>query len=81
MPVIRDGVAARGRAVTPSDSVSFPEGPAGGGIYVGGAGNVSMDFDGTPVVFTAVPAGTRLPVAPRRINATSTTATAIVALF
>lgn len=77
--VLRVGVAAKARAITPSDSVDFPEGAAGGGIYVGGAGNVSMVFGSTVVTFTAVPAGTRLPFAPTRINASLTTATLIVA--
>ena len=66
-------------AVTPSDSVDFDT--ICRAIYVGGAGNVvAVRHDGTAVTFTAVPAGTVLPIAVRRINSTSTTATAIVAL-
>ena len=66
-------------AVTPSDSTDLDT--LTRAIYVGGAGNVvAVRHDGTTVTFTAVPAGTVLPIAVRRINSTSTTATAIVAL-
>jgi hypothetical protein len=66
-------------AVTPSDSVDLTT--LARAIYVGGAGNVvAVQHDGTAVTFTGVPAGTVLPIAVRRINSTSTTATAIVAL-
>ena len=67
-------------AVTPSDSTDFDS--IARAIYVGGAGNVvAVRHDGTTVTFTGVQAGTVLPVACRRINSTSTTATSIVALF
>jgi hypothetical protein len=67
-------------AVTPSDSTDFDS--ICRAIYVGGAGNVvAVRHDGTAVTFTGVPAGTVLPIACRRINSTSTTATAIVALY
>ena len=66
-------------AVTPSDSTDLTT--LARAIYVGGAGNVvAVQHDGTAVTFTGVPAGTVLPIAVRRINSTSTTATAIVAL-
>jgi hypothetical protein len=71
--------ATTARAVTTSDTNTI-----GGcrGIYVGGAGNVVCDFaDGqTNVTFTAVPAGTVLPIQPLRIK-TASTATSIVALY
>jgi hypothetical protein len=67
-------------AVTPSDSTDFDS--ICRAIYVGGAGNVvAVRHDGTAVTFTGVPAGTVLPIACRRVNSTSTTATAIVALY
>jgi hypothetical protein len=52
------------------------------GLYVGGAGTVRVRLvdDVTTVDFVAVTAGTLLPVRPRRILATGTTATNIVAL-
>lgn len=64
--------------VTPSDAndLSTP----GVGLYVGGAGNISAIMeDGTTVTFTAVPVGTVLPFIFKRINATGTTATNLVA--
>jgi hypothetical protein len=52
------------------------------GIYVGGAGNlVAVMADNSTCVFTAPPVGTVLPIGVRRINATSTTATLLVALY
>jgi hypothetical protein len=71
--------AIRHAAVTPSDTVNFGQARA---LYVGGAGNVAVvDLDGTAVTYVGVPAGTFLPVQCKRVNATSTTATSIVALF
>lgn len=76
-------------AVTPSDTVAIGETTAGDGnakapkaLYVGGAGNlVAVQPDGRVVTFTGVPAGSVLPITVTRVNATSTTATAIVALY
>lgn len=68
-------------AVTPSDTVDIVGGPARG-LYVGGAGNVVVvTRAGNAVTFVAVPAGAVLPVDTRRVNATNTSATNIVALF
>lgn len=65
--------------VTPSDTVDLPV--VIRGLYVGGAGNVvAVSPGGSVVPFTAVPAGTTLYIRARRINATSTTATALVGL-
>ena len=67
-------------SVTPSDSVNLPAGCRG--LFVGGAGNLSLvGADGTAVTFTGVTAGTTLPVGPVRVNSTNTTATLIVALY
>jgi hypothetical protein len=72
--------ASRASAVTPSDSVDFSY-PARA-LYIGGAGNVVVILeDETAVTFSGVPAGFILPVVCRRVNATDTTATLIVALF
>ena len=68
--------------VTPSDTADLAT-PARA-LYVGGAGNISLKTVGnsqTTVLFTAVPAGTVLPVRASRIMSTNTTATAIVALW
>lgn len=53
------------------------------GIYVGGAGNlvVVLEGDTNPVTFTAVPAGTLLPICAKIVKSTNTTATAIVGLY
>lgn len=65
-------------SVTPSDTVILP---GCRGLWVGGAGDLTLDFNGeTNVVFGAVPAGTLLPIAPLRVKA-ATTATLIVALY
>lgn len=68
-------------AITPHDSTNITGGITRG-VYVGGAGNVAAVFKhGAVVTFMAVPAGTILPIRVSRINATSTTATNMVALF
>lgn len=67
-------------AVTPSDSVNFTQGTIRG-LYVGGTGNVSLvTGNGNTVLFSAIPAGTFLPVLCSRVNSTATTATLIVGL-
>jgi hypothetical protein len=65
-------------AVTPSDTVDLGVGARS--FYVGVAGDIAVaGFDNTVVLFKAVPVGV-LPISARRINATNTTATNIVAL-
>lgn len=69
-------------AVTPSDSVNLPQ-PARA-LFVGGDGNVVVIQSapgGVAVTFTAVRAGTILPVSVQRVLSTGTTATGLVALF
>ena len=72
--------AAHAAAITPSNTVDLPT-PAYA-IYVGGAGNITLDTVGgeTSVLLTAVPAGTVLTLAVKRVRATGTTATALVAI-
>lgn len=66
-------------AITPNDSADLPT-PARS-IYVGGTGNVVVkNAAGASVTFTAVPAGTILPIATARVMATGTTATLLIAL-
>ena len=63
--------------LTPSDVIDAPFGK----LWIGGAGNLAaVGADGRIVNFTGIQAGTMLPLAGRRINATNTTATAILAL-
>lgn len=66
-------------AVTPHDSTNLT---APGLLYVGGAGDISvLTAGGQTVTFSAVPAGSFLPVVVLRVNATSTTATNILVLY
>ena len=76
-----DGPAHAAVAVTPHNSTHIP-GEAIRAPYVGTTGNVAVVFstDGAPVVFTAVPAGTVLPIRAVRVNNTGTTASNIVGL-
>lgn len=67
------------RPITTSDTVDLPW--VTQAVWVGGAGNVvAVMQNGTTGTFTAVPAGNTLPIMARRINATLTTATNLVAL-
>lgn len=78
-------------AVTPSDTVNFTgpviaAGPGGdvlaNAIFVGVGGNmVAIRDDDTAITFTGVIAGSVISIKCKRINATSTTATDMVALF
>ena len=68
-------------AVTPHDTTNFTDGICRG-IYVGVSGNiVAIRKDGIAITFTAVAAGTILPIRAIRINSTSTTATNMVAIY
>jgi hypothetical protein len=74
-----DGPAGDYFAVVPSDTVGFTRNVRG--LYVGTTGNVvAVTLAGTPVTFTAVPAGTFLPIEVLRVNTTGTTAGSIVGL-
>ena len=71
-------------AVAPSDSADLPDTPKG--LYVGTGGDVTLIAVGAPVgsagvLFRNLPSGSLLPVRPRRVAATGTTATDIVALI
>ena len=76
-------------AITKSDTINIGEITADDGnallpdaVYVGGAGNVvAVAEDGSTATFTAVVAGTVLLIPPKRVNSTSTTATAMIALY
>ena len=72
--------ATGGEAVTKHDSTDFTN--VSRAIYVGGAGDVAAVMaDGTVLTFSAVPAGTLLPIRCKRINSTNTTATLMLALY
>ena len=68
-------------AVTPSDTVNLVQGITRG-LYVGASGNVKViDAVGTTVTLNGLVAGVFHPVRVKRVFATDTTATGIVALY
>jgi hypothetical protein len=70
----------KAEAITKSDTVDIPGGLTKA-VYVGGAGIVVAVFqDGSTANFTAV-AGEILPIAVKRVNSTTTSATLMVALY
>jgi hypothetical protein len=76
-PLAYSGAAA----VTPNDTTNLPASPASA-IWVGGTGNLTVDmYNGATITFSAVPAGTLLLIRVKRVRATLTTATLIVALY
>lgn len=72
--------ASRLRAVTPSDSANIE---ICRGLYVSVGGDVKVlgAEDDTPVTLAAVASGAILPFQVKRVYATGTTATSIVALY
>jgi hypothetical protein len=51
-------------------------------LYVGGAGDLTvLMLNDQVVTFSAVPAGSLLPIRVKRVNSTGTTATAIVSIY
>ena len=67
-------------AISPSDSTYLTEIPKS--LYVGTGGNlVAINAVGDAITFTNVPSGSVLPIRPKRVNATSTTATGIVGIY
>lgn len=77
-----DGPYVEGEAVTPSDGP--PPATPYRGLWVGGLGNVAVIFRNSKtdavVTFTAVPAGTLLPIWVKQVRFTGTTATNIIGL-
>ncbi len=73
------GVAVGGAAVTPSDSEDLAF--VARALWIGGAGDVKVDTaNGDTITLAGATAGTVVPVAVKRVYATLTTATNIVAL-
>lgn len=72
--------AVRWVAITKSDSVDIPARPAA--VYVGQAGSIeALDWTGNAETFYAVPAGTILPIRPKRITASGSSAAFLLALY
>ena len=82
MPIAADlsSPASKALEITPSDDTDLPAGVRA--LWVGGGGALSVILvdDTVPVLLSGVPSGTLLPIMPRRVRATGTTATAIVGL-
>jgi hypothetical protein len=74
------GAAGVLRAVTPSDSAALDAGTTRA-LFVGGEGAVAVEDSTGHVVVLESAAGQYHPIAVRRVLATGTTATAIVALY
>ena len=69
------------RAVTPSDSDNLPDGPCRS-LTATGAGTISViavDDDSAQTIYVAQ--GDRWPIRAKRVRATGTTATGIVAVY
>lgn len=75
------GSARQGVAITPNDGAEMAY--ITRGIYVGGAGDVTVVFADVAgsVTLKAVPGGTVLPISVRQVMATGTTASNLVALY
>lgn len=85
----KDSIMAPGQdafAVTPSDTVSFSLGTNSNivarALYIGTAGNlVALTERGNLATFFNLTTATILPLMCKRVNATNTTASGIVALY
>lgn len=68
-------------AITPSDTVDLAQGSTVG-LYVGGSGDVVVITDGgTTVTFTSLSSGMIHPISAKRVKATGTTATGLLAVY
>lgn len=71
-----------GAVVTPHDENPLPGGLARGGLWVGGAGDVTLiDAGGNTLTIAAVAAGSKIPIQTLQVLDTGTDATSIVALY
>lgn len=67
-------------SVVPSDTVDLE--PGCRALYVGGTGNITLiTREGRTELIEAIPVGTQLNIATKRVMATGTTATLIDALY
>lgn len=72
--------ATHAASVSPSDSEELTA--VSRALYVGGAGDVEVVMKGgQTVVFSAVPAGSLLPIRVKQVKETNTTATLILNLY
>lgn len=73
------GVYTDGVAITPSDTVDLAR--VTDAVWVGGAGIVVAVWPSGKTVNVTCVAGQLLPIRVKRVNATATTATLLVALY
>lgn len=78
------GQCSHWTAITPSDTTDLPSYPKA--LYVGTGGDIAMigihgPVGAAGVVWKGSPAGSILPVRPRRVLATGTTASSLLACF
>lgn len=74
--------ATRSLAIVPSDVATGANDQVFHSLWIGGVGNVAVVHDdGSVGNYLAVPAGTKLTVSGKRVNATGTTATNIVGML
>ena len=68
-------------AITKSDVADLADTVRG--VWVGGAGNIKVDMEGTgtAITFVGIPAGTFLPVRATKVYSTDTTATDMVGVY
>lgn len=79
---VKSNPSAQYAVVTPSDTVNFDGDQLCRGLYIGGTGAITVvDENDVTTLFSALPAGSLLPIRCKRVNATATDATLIVALF
>ena len=80
LPIQSERSAREAVLITPDDNADLAR--ITRGIYIGGAGDLAVImFDGGEVTFTALVVGVVHPLQIRRVKATSTTATLIIALY
>ena len=69
------------KSITPDDNNDLPDG-ACRGIYIGSSGNVNMtDCYGNTMIFYSVQPGTVLAIQAKRVLASNTSATHLIALY
>jgi hypothetical protein len=79
-PAVMPYPARNAEAITPSDTTEFSH--VSRGIYIGVTGDVvAVMPDDTAITFKNAVQGSVIPVVAKRVNATSTTATDLVALW
>lgn len=74
--------ALGGVVITPNDSTDNTGDKAVRGLYVGGAGNIALTTsNGEDVTLVGCQAGSIIPIRPRRVKSTGTTATNIIGFY